>query len=273
MITHHLTQADVVLKGKVRSHSRFWMDTCGGRDQVARTVMNTGWASYETPLPELIAKWSAGLQPLLIDVGANTGFYSLLALACGAREVHAFEPVTEIADVLWANAQTSELTYRLHLHREALGATAGTSTLFFPDNGHGLVETSASLNANFRAQHSEKRTVKVRRLDDVMQAEGWNVNVMHPYLLKLDVESHEPQVLTGASQLLNALRPALVCEILPGADMLFYAELMRTYGYAHYSLSRQGLRFSEMIEASDVSRDHVFLPLAMQDEWLDLVMV
>lgn len=271
MITHYMTQADVVLHDAARTHARFWMDTCGGRDQVAHAVMKQGWTSYETPLPELVATWSAAFNPVLIDVGANTGFYSLLALACGAPEVHAFEPVTEIADVLWINAKCSEISDRLYLHREALGAASGTSTLYFPNKSHGLVETSASLNPSFRAQHSEQRSVNVRSLDDVMLTQQWQASSTQRFLLKLDVESHEPQVLSGANQLLTTLRPALVCEILPGVDVDFYVAMMQRHGYAHFALSPQGLRATEIIEGSDVTRDHVFLPLDDLGEWLDTV--
>lgn len=102
----HLVQADIDLRDR---QVRFWMDSCGGRDPVAMAVLEGGWASCEPPLPALIADWSARLAPLFIDIGAGSGFFSLLAGACGARGVHAFEPTPAIRDVLSANAISSEL--------------------------------------------------------------------------------------------------------------------------------------------------------------------
>ena len=39
-----------------------------------------------------------------------------------------------------------------------------------------------------------------------------------PVRVKIDVETHEPAVLQGASGWWTSVRPALVCELLPGSD-------------------------------------------------------
>jgi len=110
---HHFFQIDLPPKGENPSGvQRFWMDSCGGRDQVARQISAQGWRAYEAPLPTLIEAWCSRLQAVFLDIGANTGFYSLLAATSGARHVHAFEPVTEIADVLKANVVLSEFRHK-----------------------------------------------------------------------------------------------------------------------------------------------------------------
>lgn len=262
MWINHLAQADLEFDD---AHGRFWMDTCGGRDQVAMTLLQQGWAAYEPPLPALVASWCHALRPVFIDVGANTGFYSLLALAAGADHVHAFEPVAEIAEVLAENAAMSELAADLTLHRCALGAEEGESDLYFPRASHDLVETSASLNPAFRGDHEEVRLVPVARLDGVP---GPGLPKGTPVLLKLDVESHEPAVLAGAVALLRTARPAVVCEMLPGVDLDFYRRFFREHGYGHYALtSGKPVAAQEMV-LSMVHRDHLFLPREAAALWL-----
>lgn len=258
------------LQVDVPGPARFWMDSCAGRDQVAMSAWQHGWAAYEAPLPSLMARWCAALHPVVVDVGANTGFYSLLALATGATHVHAFEPVREIADVLRVNAQMSELTAHLDVYDMALGDAQAVLDLHFPDASHGLMETSASLNKAFRTRHAGARQVPVQRLDAVLTPDVlWRGVAPHaPVLVKIDVETHEPAVLQGASAWWQTVRPALVCEVLPGCDVAFFEAFAQAHGYVHYALGASGVVATERVTPSDTHRDHLFLPRSDAVRWL-----
>lgn len=262
------------LQVDVPGPARFWMDSCTGRDQVAMSAWQHGWAAYEAPLPRMVARWCAALNPVVVDVGANTGFYSLLALATGAAHVHAFEPVREIADVLRANAQMSELTARLSVHEMALGEAQAVLDLHFPDASHGLMETSASLSKAFRSRHAGVRQVPVQRLDAVLSDDVlWRDAPRDtPVLVKIDVETHEPAVLQGASGWWQTVRPALVCEVLPGCDTEFFENFAQAHGYVHYALGTDGvvdgLMAAERVTPSNTHRDHLFLPSSDAARWL-----
>lgn len=266
MWLNHVTQVDV-------PRGRFWMDLCAGRDQVAVQVHQQGWASYEAPLPWLLARWCEALSPVVVDVGANSGFYSLLAAASGASQVLAVEPVSEIADVLAANVALSELGERVRLHRLALGEAAGEQLLHFPLATHGLVETSASLNPQFRAQHSQQRKVPVQTLDALL-ADASPPDVaapVAPVLIKLDVESMELAVLAAGAQVLQTRRPAVVAELLPGSDVAAWQQLMQRYGYVHHALTPQAPYVSPQpceIALSMTHRDHLWLPAEDAARWL-----
>jgi len=249
---------------------RFWMDSCAGSDQVAMSAWLHGWSAYEKPLPSLIGCWCTALHPVVVDVGANTGFYSLLALATGASYVHAFEPVAEIADILRANAQMSELMAQLSVYEIALGETQATLDLYFPDASHGLVETSASLNKAFRKRHAGVRQVTVQRLDEVLTddvlSRGSALDA--PVLVKIDVETHEPAVLNGATAWWQRIRPALVCEVLPGCDVGFFESFAAAYDYVHYALGPDGVQANNCVIAHENFRDHLFLPRSDLQRWL-----
>jgi FkbM family methyltransferase len=265
MWINHLVQVDLELPDRA---GRFWMDTCAGRDQVARAALAGGWRSFESPLPALITRWCSALKPVFTDIGANTGFYSLLAAASGAQFVHAFEPVEEIADVLNANLLISELKAMADVHRLALGKRSGDALLYFPEAGHGLIETSASLNKDFRSRHSEQRIVQMETCDGYLLPK-----LPEPcrLLLKVDVETAEPDVLTGAEELIERFRPAVVCEILPSMDTGFYEEFMVSRNYSHYRLTASGwCQESERISADTLALNHLFLPGDDRDAWIDV---
>ena len=266
MWLNHVTQVDVPV-------GRFWMDLCAGRDQVAMQVHQKGWASYEAPLPFLLASWCERLSPMVVDVGANTGFYSLLAAVSGAQRVIAVEPVQEISEVLAANVRLSELGECVQLLRVALGEQVGEQVLHFPLTTHGLLETSASLNPHFRTQHSQQRVVPVETLDTVL-ADQWYLAKYVPLLIKMDVESFELTVLAGGAQVLERWRPAVVAEILPGADVLAWQQFMQRWGYVHCALKPNAPYVSDatmVIDLNMLVRDHLFLPQEAVMRWLPAV--
>jgi FkbM family methyltransferase len=251
-------QVDLQQNGQ---HTRFFMNDCGGRDQVVRAVGQGGWRAYETPLPEVTAKLCAGLKPVYLDVGANTGYYSLLAAAAGASQVYAFEPVPAIRATLSANVAESGMQARIHVLELGVGEREGSFTLYMPDARHGLVETSASLNKDFRSHHSDAFEVRVTTLDrfakeQVRQLEG------QPLFMKIDVKTLEPQVLRGGARMIAQYRPIIAIEILPGNDTAFFEDFCLSHDYAHMWL-RPDQDFAVApgpIEASLQHRDHLLVP-------------
>lgn len=241
--------------------TRFYMQDCAGRDQVVRAVARGGWAAYEPPLPRLIARLCDRWQPLFLDVGANTGYYSLLAAGMGAAHVWAFEPVPDIRAILQANVQETGWARRISVSPLALSDREGTSSLFLPDAGHGLVETSASLNPGFRARHQGAIEVQVSTLDAFMAGQPQGCDAPD-VLMKVDVESLEPQVLRGAAAWMARRRPLVVMELLPQSDEAFFTAFLQGQGYTRFHLKPGGqLTGSKALGGlSDQHRDHLLVP-------------
>lgn len=251
-------QVDVGLDG---SNGRFYMNDCGGRDQVVAAVTQGGWRSYEAPLPEVIAKLCKGWKPVFVDVGANTGYYSLLAVAAGARQVFAYEPVPSIHKIFADNIAESSMQEQITLYDLGVGEATGSFTLYLPDAGHGLIETSASLNKDFRSKHSAEFNVEVTTLDLFGQSHAAELQG-HQVLMKIDVETLEPQVIKGGMQFIATHRPVIAIEILPGSDIAFFESFCTEQNYQHMWLRPgQGFELSSgSIEASLQHRDHLLIP-------------
>jgi FkbM family methyltransferase len=238
------------------------LERCGGRDQVVRQIEAAGWRSYEAPLPIALCELVARQPSAFLDVGANSGFYSLIAALCGCREIRAFEPVPFISGLLARNIEHTlgPGVQPIRVFHEAISDHNGTAELYMPDQGHGLIETSASLNRAFREQHSDQFQVKVSSLDQHFQNNPLQKSLQ--LVLKIDVESCEEQVLRGAEATITERRPSILVEILPGASLDFYNDFLARHGYVHYPLLHYINRLvaTASIEPSVHQRDHLLIP-------------
>jgi FkbM family methyltransferase len=139
----------------------------------------------------------------VVDVGANVGYFSLLASACVGRtgRVIAVEPSSPPADRL-AHTLAQNHISNIRLVRCGLGRAAGESLLYdpLPDNHAPTM---------FGAAGAASCIVPVRTLDQLAESERLD----DVDLLKLDVEGYEPEVLAGATGLLSTGRiRAILCE-------------------------------------------------------------
>ncbi len=182
------------------------------------------------------------------DVGANVGYYTLLAAACVGPEgrVVAFEPFSAAAKRLEANVRLNGFDH-VRCVQAAVADTEGSATLFHdgaqPDGVASLFRTGRDLLEITCA------TVSLDRF----QAESGERS---PRLVKVDVEGAEMAVLTGAAGLLSgADAPMLLVEMEEshvtwrGATRADVQEMLSQRGYV--ALELQGRRW---LRCGDVSR-------------------
>ena len=156
------------------------------------------WATGRVELP--VQRALAGLLApgdVCFDVGANVGFYTLLAARIVGPEgrVVAFEPHPENVAALERNVQANGLS-NVVVVPKAVSAASGEARLAGGDRA------TAHLDAD------RGRPVETVSLDEFVAA--WPA--LAPAVVKIDVEGHELEVLEGARRTLEAGRPALVCE-------------------------------------------------------------
>ena len=127
---------------------------------------------------------------LFVDVGANFGFYTLLAGTLHPRlEIIALEPVTETFEVLRRNAQTAGLQ-GVRLENAAATDSDGAAAFFI---------SKAADNCSFyphpMAPPLRKAQVRAVRLDTLLAERE-----PCPTLVKIDVEGQELAVLGGMQE-------------------------------------------------------------------------
>lgn len=196
-----------------------------------------------------------------VDIGANYGIYSYYMLKHSARCV-AFEPYPRLARILRRG-----LGARLEVHEVALSDRSGIAELraSLVESGLNTIESSNRIETKVRDPNSlETLQVSVRRLDDF--------DLGRVGFMKIDVEGHEQEVLSGAEDTLLADRPALLIELeerhRPGTrDKV--VSLLQDLGY-HGFFFRSGRllpvasfdpsRFQNPDKAEDHIRNFIFLP-------------
>jgi FkbM family methyltransferase len=235
-------------------------------DHCAATIGHEGWSAFEPPMPDVFVGECRASAGHVLDVGANTGFYSLVAvLANPELWVQAFEPVPYVAEILTANVRLNRLDGRVALQRSAVGTQDGSATLHLPPRAAGVVETSASLSPDFKDAITERLEVAVRALD------SWWGEVGQPPIgvIKVDVESRELDVLRGAEQLVRRCRPVIFYELLPQGDAAGLAAWARERELVDIRLRPREAVVGDPPQFDPDAWNHMFVPVTALDPVVD----
>lgn len=177
---------------------------------------------------------------LFLDVGANTGFYSVLLTDRRlVPEAFAFEPDPGTRDLLHTNIDLNGLAGSIRVFPFALGEATGEARLTQSseiNRGESWIE-HAEMPAG-----SDTVVVPVRRFDDEFQIRGKRL------LVKMDVEGYEFHALAGMERTLRENECYLQVELYsPHLDKLksVFAGLgyrfLDTYDIDHYFTNIDGL--------------------------------
>jgi FkbM family methyltransferase len=144
------------------------------------------------------------------DIGANVGFFSLLAakMVGPTGKVFAFEPVPQNAATIRHNAELNQLDY-VQVFELAIGERTGEQDLFLTewDGGSSLLSSALKPTEPVR-----KQSVRVAPLDELIARE----KIAPPDFIKLDVEGAELEALRGMATTLKEQRPVLLFEVDDG---------------------------------------------------------
>ena len=149
---------------------------------------------YELPLSRRIKELATD-GGLLVDVGANIGYYSCLWAGLRAdNKVYAFEPSPRVFQMLNSNIRAAGLDSRVRVFASALGKEKGKVQF---DPGPGDQSGWGGVT-----KEGGKGTISVEsaRLDEVIPC-GLTIDT-----LKIDTEGADTEVLFGAERLLRESR-------------------------------------------------------------------
>lgn len=246
-VVEHLPRTGVVDLALPDAGSiRMW----SGDDWLTSRVWWRGIDGFE---PEVVRPFLrlATTAGTVLDVGAYTGYYALLAARVNpAARVLAFEPNPVVSARLGSNlALNPEL--RVTVLPYAVGACRSLGELHL--GGPGLA-SSSSLSPRWRGRH-ESMGVAVADLDSMCTE--WGLKDVD--LVKIDVESGEPSVIAGMTRLLGSDRPAIFTEVLGGADADYgrMSDALRVAGYRFFRLLPDGTVREELRLHGTDERDAV----------------
>jgi FkbM family methyltransferase len=208
------------------------------------------WRGLETAWePASMALWRRLCRDALVimDVGANSGLYALVAKAENpTAEVHAFEPIDRMFEKLANNVRLNGFDIRCE--KVALSNVDGVGVVYDP-GGETLLSVTVNKDLNAPGVVSTKVEIPLARLDTYLARE----RTPRIDLMKIDVETHEYEVLQGFEQQLREQRPTMLIEIIRDEVGANVESLVRDLGYRYYNISEDppGVRRMEHIATSD----------------------
>jgi FkbM family methyltransferase len=182
-----------------------------------RTSLGELWVATTAPADHvgmLAAEMESGVYPLapndqiVLDCGANAGFFSRYAVAHGARQVIAFEPSPINVACLSAN-MSAEIAAGAFVLIEK-GVWDSTTTLSFNS------ENAENPGSHHITQSGGNLRISVTTIDEV-------IDELHPTRLdyiKMDIEGAETRALSGATRTIRRFRPRL-CVAVEHTDDIF----------------------------------------------------
>ena len=181
-----------------------------------------------------VLEQSSGGRPVIFDVGANLGVFSLyVSSVVPQAKIFTFEPGPSTFKSLELNMRINKRS-KVNLLRLAVG------------NVDGEIGFDASLHSRATAKISGSSGLKVGsvRLDSFCQREG----IQKIELLKVDVEGYEDAVFEGAKGLLQEQRVELLYfEFCPGNEISIGKEvgsavrILSALGYKVWTLTPAAL--------------------------------
>lgn len=157
-----------------------------------------------------------------LDVGANIGMYSVLAVGQNSKiKCFAFEPVEENQALLKKNINLNGAVAKIKIIKSAVSNKSGTAVINLSDTMSGTHSLSIDRGGS-------SRKVRTITLDEYCKK-----NSVKPDLIKIDVEGHEASVFEGMPNLLKNT-PTIFMEYVPelNKDMgILMKNLAKIYSY------------------------------------------
>jgi len=206
-----------------------------------------GFEGWEFHTVKLFADFARRARAI-VDVGANTGVYSLLACTVNpTAQVIGFEPVPSTYQRLLRNIALNKFEGRCHTRTEALSNFIGSSSLEVPED-----LTMARMVGNPTGNSIQ---VPVSTADALLPDD------MPVDLVKIDVEGFEDKVLEGMQRTLRRWHPPIIFEVLPGGPAKAIEDVLRPLGYSFSCITENGPESVSNLDPG-VATERNFLALA-----------
>jgi FkbM family methyltransferase len=181
----------------------------------------------------------ARYSKIIIDIGANTGLYSILSSKENPQaKIYAIEPYKPNYQRLDKNIKLNEIT-NVVTRQVAMGSETGTLDISVPVN-NSISDVVSADKAFSKEMHPEleweRITVPQYTLDGFVSEINGKID-----LIKCDVETHETEVFKGATNVLKQ-KPVILFEIfLDDTKRVFFNALILENNYYAYLVVKDGI--------------------------------
>jgi FkbM family methyltransferase len=195
-------------------------------NEVFWSGLTNGWEKISIQLWIALCKESN----TIIDVGANTGIYALIAKTLHpTAAVYCFEPVHRVFEKLIHNCTLNN--YQIACFETALSNYDGEAIIFDTASEH-----TYSVTVNKNTTETGTNTIETKIRTQKLATFIVQNNIQHIDLIKIDVETHEAEVLEGMETYLQQFQPTLLIEILNDEVGKRVQELIKNIDYLYFNI-------------------------------------
>lgn len=190
---------------KLPFHIYKWTQEQVFRDGLAQNYGSGNYAFFADEV-DSINEWLIPniKDKVFYDVGANIGLWSCVAVLCGAKEIHMFEPGAQIKEAVENVCRASEEVGRsidVYPLQEAIGASSKSLQYNSWLEECQIYEDAITVSVTL-SPHSD-----IESLDDYVAG-----GAHPPDYIKIDTEGAEWAILEGAQNLIKRFRPQMMIE-------------------------------------------------------------
>lgn len=229
----------------------FWTDESRRRNSLT--------VQYEPLQPILLVEFASRLgAEFCFDIGANVGFYSVaMSLIPELRAVYAFEADESAYEHLRRNVELNGLRDLVTVENKAVSVASGQVN-FQIESALSGINSIAGTSMHADALFTRTRAVACCALDDYAMMSGKRI------ALKIDVEGHETQVITGARRLLTENECLIQVEIYPGMTKHMF-KFLEELGYEKIFHVKHDYYFTNSKLLTDAPTRLDVVEVAMED--------
>ena len=201
------------------------------------------WEEYETQLIHNLIKPG----DTVIDIGANIGYYSLIAAKLTGKDgmVYSFEPEPGNYELLVKNVKINNYHNVIPVQK-AISNENGELKLYLDKTNLG---SHSFIEGDDRRRKAGVVTVKTTTLDDYFGEEDKEIGID---FIKMDAEGAEGLVIQGAKKVIKKYTPKILMEFWPnglrklGTDPVQLLDDLQEFGYNIKVLDEENHEMKEM---------------------------
>jgi FkbM family methyltransferase len=238
-------------------------------DQIVRLLHFEGLEYDELNEIRLFKELSKNCNTI-IDIGANTGLYSLTSkLSNPDSSVYSFEPYLINLERLKKNVALNKLTNQIKIIDKAIGDSNSEIEFAVPDTDQICDTISADIDwtNKFYRNFMNYKNIKIQQmtLDDFVSKE----KIISVDLIKIDVENCELNVFKGALNLLSKHSPIIQVEMFVDPERIeFFETVLKPLGYNCYLILKEGLFKTQSLVDNPDCHNFIFSKQKSNSEYL-----
>lgn len=223
---------------KLKVDNKIFIKLYGNNDTISNHLFWKGTDNGFEPEVMWIYKIISKKVKYILDVGSNTGIYSLVSKSINQNsQIYAFEPVKRTYNKLKRNININK--FNINTFEIALSDKDGENTIFDVPNEN---QTSSSLSPlklkkwkGYKGEIIEYK-IKTMKLDTFVL----NNKIKNIDFIKVDIECHEPEFIKGGINTIEKFKPIIIIEILYNKiGRLVQSEMSNDWEFYHLSKTRK----------------------------------